>query len=89
MADDRWDHEADDVPDEPNGDGSDEDAAIPEAAEVACPHCGEWCTIPLDAGGGARQDYVEDCQVCCRPWVVHVRLDGLGGAEVWADAADE
>ena len=33
---------------------------------VMCPYCGEPNEIGIDAGGGAYQDYVEDCQVCCR-----------------------
>src|SRR3989442_4117869 len=49
--------------------GEEEDAAAPETeADVTCPHCGETMTITLDPGGGRAQEYVEDCQVCCRPW---------------------
>jgi hypothetical protein len=55
-------------------------------AEVTCPCCGEPCTIGLDPGSGANQDYVEDCQVCCRPWRVHVHYGADGTAEVWIDA---
>ena len=51
-------------------------------AEVACPYCGEAVVIGLDPGGGARQDYVEDCQVCCRPMRVRLRYDESGAAEV-------
>ena len=42
--------------------------------EVTCPYCGETVTILVDLGGGRRQSYVEDCQVCCRPWEVIVTL---------------
>lgn len=54
-------------------------------ATVACPHCGEENTLTLDPGSGAAQEYVEDCQVCCRPWrvVVHYGVDG--GAAVSAE----
>jgi hypothetical protein len=31
---------------------------------------------------------VEDCQVCCRPWQVHLSYDDHGAAHVWAEAAD-
>jgi hypothetical protein len=57
-------------------------------AEVVCPYCGEVSVIGLDAGGGSVQEYVEDCQVCCRPWQVHVRYDQHGGANVWVAGAD-
>src|SRR2546428_6377795 len=51
--------------------GEAEDAAALETeADVTCPHCGETMTITLDPGGGRAQEYVEDCQVCCRPWRV-------------------
>src|SRR3989449_6736618 len=49
--------------------GEQEDAkALETEADVTCPHCGETMTITLDPGGGRAQEYVEDCQVCCRPW---------------------
>ncbi|MBI2362143.1 MAG: CPXCG motif-containing cysteine-rich protein [Elusimicrobia bacterium] len=37
-----------------------------EETPVDCPHCGEPFTILIDASV-PRQDYVEDCFVCCRP----------------------
>jgi hypothetical protein len=60
----------------PLGDGTAE-----SSAEV-CPYCGELSEIALDPGSGARQEYVEDCQVCCRPWRVEVRYDSSGAAQV-------
>ncbi|HEY6061096.1 MAG TPA: CPXCG motif-containing cysteine-rich protein [Gemmatimonadales bacterium] len=54
-------------------------------ATVACPHCGEVNILTLDPGGGAAQEYVEDCQVCCRPWRVVVRYGLDGGAAVSAE----
>jgi hypothetical protein len=35
--------------------------------EVECPHCGERIDTFPDPGGGERQEYIEDCSVCCRP----------------------
>lgn len=35
-------------------------------AEVHCPFCGEAITIFVDPSV-ERQEYVEDCSVCCRP----------------------
>jgi Cysteine-rich CPXCG len=51
-------------------------------ADVVCPYCGETCSITLDPGSGAEQEYVEDCQVCCQPWRVSVRYDAQGVATV-------
>lgn len=49
---------------------------------VICPHCGAANEIALDPGSGSRQVYVEDCQVCCRPWRVSVTYDSSGEADV-------
>ncbi|HYD53967.1 MAG TPA: CPXCG motif-containing cysteine-rich protein [Gemmatimonadaceae bacterium] len=51
-------------------------------SEIACPYCGAPNAIALDPGSGARQEYVEDCQVCCQPWRVTVWYDGTGAARV-------
>jgi hypothetical protein len=40
--------------------------------EFACPFCGEPISMLLDLSVD-RQDYVEDCEVCCRPIQVHYR----------------
>jgi hypothetical protein len=40
-----------------------------------CAGCGEWNATTVDMGGGFHQEYVEDCQVCCRPNVLTVQYD--------------
>ena len=37
--------------------------------KASCPYCGEPIELLLD-GSVAEQEYIEDCQVCCRPMVV-------------------
>ena len=49
---------------------------------VSCPYCGEPVEIAVDPGSGATQEYVEDCQVCCQPWLVHVHFDAGGRVSV-------
>ena len=51
---------------------------------VSCPYCGEDNAIIIDESAGASQQYVEDCQVCCRPWevIVTAGADGEMGVEV-------
>ena len=79
-----------DWPDEDNeeafplGDGTAETEAV-----VYCPHCGEPNEIALDPGSGTMQEYVEDCQVCCRPWLMYVRYTRDGTADVEVYGADE
>jgi transposase-like protein len=69
---------SDDLDEEfPLGDGTAEIDAI-----VHCPYCGEINEIALDPGSGSVQEYVEDCQVCCRPWLVRVRYGRDGTADV-------
>ena len=54
-----------------------------EEASYVCDGCGEEIVIPLDASAGRRQEYVEDCPVCCRANVIHVRIED-DRASVWA-----
>jgi Cysteine-rich CPXCG len=67
----------------PLGDGTAETGAT-----VVCPHCGEPVEIALDPGSGTRQEYVEDCEVCCRPWRVTVWYSADGSAEVTVESAE-
>jgi len=43
-----------------------------------CAGCGEWNATTVDASGGSRQSYVEDCQVCCKPNLLRVEYDVSG-----------
>jgi hypothetical protein len=45
-----------------------------DSVEVQCPYCWETLEISVDPSV-PDQEYVEDCQVCCQPIVVHVTLD--------------
>jgi hypothetical protein len=67
----------------PLGDGTAETGAA-----VCCPYCGEVNEIALDPGSGSEQEYIEDCQVCCRPWRVRVHYLGDGSVEVSALSED-
>jgi hypothetical protein len=76
------DNESDGEPGNIGPDTPASDVVFDTEAEVACPYCGESLVLGLDAGGGANQDCVEDCQVCCRPCRVRVRYDETGAAQV-------
>ena len=75
MEDDALDHEA--------------ASSIDDVYDVECPYCGALNEVTIDASGGASQSYVEDCQVCCRPWQVNVEIDPDGRVVVRLDALDE
>jgi Cysteine-rich CPXCG len=51
---------------------------MPLPAAFQCAGCGEWNETVVDESGGARQCYVEDCQVCCKPNILDIRWDGEG-----------
>jgi transposase-like protein len=57
-------------------------------ATVHCPWCGEENEIAIDPGSGDIQEYVQDCEVCCRPWNVYVTYGLDGQAEVSVTAQD-
>ena len=84
------DHAGDDVTSEdldeqfPLGDG-----VADLMQESQCPYCGEAVEITLDPGSGDRQEYVEDCMVCCRPWNVSVTYHADGTADVFLEASDD
>ncbi len=56
-----------------------------EEASYLCDACGEEIVTPIDLSAGSRQEYVEDCPVCCRPHVIHVEIDADGNAIMWAE----
>ena len=39
-----------------------------------CPYCGESIQMVIDCSVSG-QDYIEDCQVCCRPINIYVTID--------------
>jgi hypothetical protein len=44
-------------------------------AGFQCAGCGEWNETTVDEFAGRRQTYVEDCQVCCKPNLLHIEYD--------------
>lgn len=53
-------------------------------ARYTCAFCGEWVDTSVDTEGGRRQQYTEDCQVCCRPNLLTIELQWDAG-ELHAD----
>ncbi len=60
----------------PPEDADERDVELVEVVEVSCPYCGARVEVIVDPGGGLEQEYVEDCEVCCRPWHVRARFHG-------------
>ena len=54
---------------------------------ICCPYCGENIDILIDPSIAEQQQYIEDCQVCCRPIVMAITI-GFDG-ELVLTAHDE
>ncbi|MFT5139102.1 MAG: hypothetical protein ACI9H8_000423 [Lysobacterales bacterium] len=59
-----------------------------EETDIACPYCGETITILVDGSAGSMQ-YIEDCQVCCRPIEILVDLSPDGSCTVQVRAEND
>ncbi|MBL3527347.1 MAG: CPXCG motif-containing cysteine-rich protein [gamma proteobacterium endosymbiont of Lamellibrachia anaximandri] len=46
-----------------------------ESRHIDCPYCGEMIEVQIDCSLD-RQQYIEDCSVCCRPITLLVDIDG-------------
>jgi Cysteine-rich CPXCG len=45
-------------------------ATMSDEFSVTCPFCGEEIEIYVEPD--VTGTFVQDCEVCCNPWVVHV-----------------
>ncbi|MEO6800326.1 MAG: CPXCG motif-containing cysteine-rich protein [Rhodanobacter sp.] len=55
---------------------------------IDCPYCGESIEILIDASI-PEQQYIEDCQVCCRPITLNIRVEEDGTVQVRASGENE
>ena len=55
-------------------------------ASYTCDACGEEIVIPIDPSAGSKQEYVEDCPVCCHPNVIQILIAKDGRITVSAKA---
>jgi len=55
---------------------------------IHCPYCDESISVLID-GTLDRQNYVEDCQVCCRPIELEVSIEPDGAMTVLARTDSE
>ena len=59
-----------------------------EPAHITCPYCGESVEIVIDASF-RQQAYIEDCQVCCKPIKLSIRIGDEGEPSIDARGEDE
>lgn len=43
-----------------------------EEQGIHCPYCGEYQTVFIDPSDVEEENYIQDCQVCCRPIRFHL-----------------
>ena len=55
---------------------------------IGCPYCGEIISIFADPSV-PEQEYIEDCQVCCRPMILRVTVIMEDEIEVSARSESE
>ena len=58
-----------------------------DSINIVCPHCGETFPLALDTSEGSAE-FTVDCEVCCRPMTVSVRINADGELEGW-EVAEE
>lgn len=55
---------------------------------IQCPYCGETIEVLIDESDMSQQ-YIEDCQVCCKPIVFVLFIDINGHLSVQVHSEDE
>lgn len=53
-----------------------------------CPYCGERISVLVDHSE-QQQDYIEDCEVCCRPIMLMVRVETDDSVRLVARRGDD
>lgn len=61
---------------------------LQELVPVHCPNCGEAIELLVDCSV-EQQEYIEDCQVCCRPIQILVSVNANGLPDVSVTAENE
>jgi transcription elongation factor Elf1 len=46
-----------------------------QSAQFDCAYCGCENVVEIDISAGLEQEYIEDCEVCCRPNQIKVHFD--------------
>ena len=56
--------------------------------QITCPYCGEQIELRIEAD--VRGSFVQDCEVCCNPWLVRVTrsVDGTDIEVVRGDGSE-
>ncbi len=50
--------------------------SLEQYEQFCCPYCGQANELLVDVTGGSSQEFVVDCEVCCAPITVHLKVRG-------------
>jgi transcription elongation factor Elf1 len=56
--------------------------------DISCPYCGESIDVVIEILE-ENQEYIEDCQVCCRPIVFNIAVAFDGSPSISVHSEDE
>lgn len=56
--------------------------SLEQYEDFSCPYCGETNQLLVDLSGGPHQEFVVDCEVCCAPIVVRLKVRGEDVIEI-------
>ncbi len=56
--------------------------SLEENEHFFCPSCGEPNGLLVDLTAGPAQEFVVDCEVCCAPIVVYLKIRGGRGVDI-------
>ena len=59
-----------------------------KVVSIHCPYCGQTVEVLIDCTI-THQEYIEDCQVCCKPITICVRVSDDANPQVDARQEDE
>ena len=59
-----------------------------QESAISCPYCGELITLLVDTSV-EQQQYIEDCQVCCRPIDILIEVSGDDSFAIKARSENE
>jgi len=40
-----------------------------------CPYCGSTNFLTIDQSGGHKQEFVNDCEMCCKPMLLNIIVE--------------
>jgi len=56
--------------------------------DISCPYCGEAIEVMVEVLEES-QEYIEDCQVCCRPIVFNVEMAFDGSPSIYVRSEND